>query len=110
MAFSSHIINTNTEYLMLIQSYLFRSALSLISYTTLGKLLEYFETEVIEPHEKVFRLGHLFTSFQSSVGHFSISKERKTGINEMEQDPMFLVPHALCLPSVCGKTLAKHYV
>ena len=110
MALSSHIISTNTEYLMLIQSYLFTSALSLISYTILGKLLEHFEIEVIQPHEKVIRLSHLFTSFQSSEGHFSINKERKTGINEMVQDPMVLDSHALCLPPVCGKTLAKHYI
>ena len=29
-------------------------------------------------------------------------------MSEMEHDPMVLVPHVLCLPSVCGKTSQKN--
>ena len=32
---------------------------------------------------------------------------REFGQSETEQDPMVLPPHVFCLPSVCGKTLAK---
>ena len=31
----------------------------------------------------------------------------QNSISEMKQDPMVLVPHVLCLPFVCGRTLAK---